>query len=948
MPHPGSSTLPRSFTTSSGNEGTPRRNSSSFEPSAGIASPRTPSRSVSATPTLQRRSFQSRSGSFRTSRTSPSPVRRATPLRNQNDPPKVYRVALPRTLYGDDINGNQSNGGTLMTQSMDPSQLGSTLVDSGHLRTAESVMSQSITDERLFRTTGGSTSSRPNSLFEHSDNEMQVQDLSENELGQAKLYHRLQNRLNPVPESLNSPDVPVPKRKNQRDDPMMLYNRDFTASFPSAQVQNPFQSLPLSASYHASVQGNGGRGDSSSSDPDNNMVPPAKPVSKSKPKARPTRLLNRNSSSVGSGVMSGNNSPRPELRSNSMGPRGNMEVRKSHPPNRQVNDLKKNDDNVRKSQRSSSNRKVAQTSTAEDDSSHSESDNELARQRNQKSMGRETTPKGSRPSSARNGKKTNGLRTGKGATGSGSDVEKKTPRYVADKYSSETRPEGPPTRSRPSNRPGSAPIKSAAKSNHSVNRQRSNTLNMSNRKQTNSTGSDVMSKSQYYDRSTSVTSNPDPMTMSTSTASTVIQKTWKGHHTRHKDEKVQELKHEVRSMRTEEHVKYLTKELNQAKSALEQERKLRSLQMDAIKVLWKEVQMMDATKNNEKDRSRPSGSFGSKISSRSSEHSIAKLMETLEATAGNNGSNSSNLLTPAKSTPSSEGLKSPKTPNMETIHKLNLTCNGLQTQVEQLQSSLNGVLKFMSAFSSNIERTRHSSSTSTTQDTASFQFYHTPSATAAPTSLPPSLFSSMVEPHHPGMYTSWDPHHMPNDDLEANQNTPTSSAVNNMSRSCDSLVQTELSGIVTPLVEEHKGQKGLRFQLGVVEEAKSNRPSSLPGLNDPKVKSQKRSKIPGLKTLAGQVVLASPKAPPQVKVFAKNLVDEALSETISKAISDSLQFQDDGTDISSSWAHDEDDTKSPPTPTHYEMSHSSMVETDSLEENNSPKMVKAKSGQSQK
>lgn len=34
------------------------------------------------------------------------------------------------------------------------------------------------------------------------------------------------------------------------------------------------------------------------------------------------------------------------------------------------------------------------------------------------------------------------------------------------------------------------------------------------------------------------------------------------------------------------------------------------------------------------NRLRPSGSSGSKISSRASEHSIAKLMETLEATAG--------------------------------------------------------------------------------------------------------------------------------------------------------------------------------------------------------------------------------------------------------------------------------------------------------------------------
>ena len=100
-------------------------------------------------------------------------------------------------------------------------------------------------------------------------------------------------------------------------------------------------------------------------------------------------------------------------------------------------------------------------------------------------------------------------------------------------------------------------------------------------------------------------------------AATVIQKAFRGHSDRQCDSKVEELKAEVLELRSEEHLKYLTKELRSAKSALEQERKLRALQMDAIKVLWKEVQMMDATKGGrETDKSRPSGSIGSKISSR--------------------------------------------------------------------------------------------------------------------------------------------------------------------------------------------------------------------------------------------------------------------------------------------------------------------------------------------
>ena len=274
-------------------------------------------------------------------------------------------------------------------------------------------------------------------------------------------------------------------------------------------------------------------------------------------------------------------------------------------------------------------------------------------------------------------------------------------------------------------------------------------------------------------------------------AATIIQTQWRGHATRNIDPKVVELKEEVRSMRTEQHIRHLTKELSAAKTALEQERKLRALQMDAIKVLWKEVQLLDAHKNenpicssgfsgltsNINYRARPSGSNGSKISTRSSEHSIAKLMETLEATAGS-GCGFRDTLTPTSNnipeSTSSLSLSTSTTANIpgsikmpvssdspvprynqnnmaqsmpssvlraefeannfgtndqppQALDALNKTCSSLQNQVEQLQSSLTGVMQFMSAFSSlevsemagNKIRTRHSSSTST-QETVSF------------------------------------------------------------------------------------------------------------------------------------------------------------------------------------------------------------------------------------
>ena len=51
------------------------------------------------------------------------------------------------------------------------------------------------------------------------------------ELSQSLMYSRLQNRLNPVPESLNSPDIAPPASNDgmirpPRDDPLRVYNRD--------------------------------------------------------------------------------------------------------------------------------------------------------------------------------------------------------------------------------------------------------------------------------------------------------------------------------------------------------------------------------------------------------------------------------------------------------------------------------------------------------------------------------------------------------------------------------------------------------------------------------------------------------------------------------------------------------------------------------------------------
>jgi IQ calmodulin-binding motif len=68
-----------------------------------------------------------------------------------------------------------------------------------------------------------------------------------------------------------------------------------------------------------------------------------------------------------------------------------------------------------------------------------------------------------------------------------------------------------------------------------------------------------------------------------------IQKVWRGYHVRNLSPEIAVLKRDVQSKRHEDHIKKLSDELSSAKAALQVERKLRLLQMEAIKALWREV-----------------------------------------------------------------------------------------------------------------------------------------------------------------------------------------------------------------------------------------------------------------------------------------------------------------------------------------------------------------------
>ena len=151
--------------------------------------------------------------------------------------------------------------------------------------------------------------------------------------------------------------------------------------------------------------------------------------------------------------------------------------------------------------------------------------------------------------------------------------------------------------------------------------------------------------------------------------------------------KVRDVKEELRTMRLEAHTKQLTKELKSAKVALEQERKLRKVQSDTIKVLWKEIQALQVQQEEaghdrrlERDKRRLT------------ERKVGKMLGGLQTS-------STSMM--YEDSDSSRGEE-------ESVAALSQTCVILQSQVEQLQRNLASVVQFVS------ERSRHSSSS---QDT---------------------------------------------------------------------------------------------------------------------------------------------------------------------------------------------------------------------------------------
>ena len=200
---------------------------------------------------------------------------------------------------------------------------------------------------------------------------------------------------------------------------------------------------------------------------------------------------------------------------------------------------------------------------------------------------------------------------------------------------------------------------------------------------------------------------------------------------------------------------------------------------------------------------------------------------------------------------------------MTAVEALSKTCNSLQSQVEQLQSSLMGVMQFMSNFQDSggppgSQRHRHSSN-----ESSSVSFFQM-TQSVGPMSLP--IQSNQVQ--HKKV-------------TEVVKSESTSGLA--MSRSCDCLTQTEISAVLTPRNEQMPPDPAAQFlrfkQVDISLETSDSEPTSVSAQQQLQERgrslhpesgsgTRSRSKSPRPQTLPG-LVKASNKttSPPVIKYF---------------------------------------------------------------------------------
>ncbi|XP_044254240.1 centrosomal protein of 97 kDa isoform X2 [Tribolium madens] len=130
-------------------------------------------------------------------------------------------------------------------------------------------------------------------------------------------------------------------------------------------------------------------------------------------------------------------------------------------------------------------------------------------------------------------------------------------------------------------------------------------------------------------------------------AAVFIQKMWRGYFTRNRNKEVQEIFRTLQAQRANQYIQQLTDDMETTKAALESERKIQMLQTEAISALWKQM----------------------------------------------------SALQPSSGQSSSANMTNLSTDNVEVVKELAKTCTVLQNQIQQLQSSMQDIVKVMTVFS---------------------------------------------------------------------------------------------------------------------------------------------------------------------------------------------------------------------------------------------------------
>ncbi|XP_074037804.1 centrosomal protein 97kDa [Leptinotarsa decemlineata] len=133
-------------------------------------------------------------------------------------------------------------------------------------------------------------------------------------------------------------------------------------------------------------------------------------------------------------------------------------------------------------------------------------------------------------------------------------------------------------------------------------------------------------------------------------AAVCIQKMWRGFYTRNRNKEVQEMFKELQSQRANQYIQKLATDMETTKAALESERKIQMLQTEAISALWKK---------------------------------ISNLQPSEGETSSTSNLNMTNL----------------SINNAEVVKELSQTCTMLQSQIQQLQNSMQDIVKVMTVFS---------------------------------------------------------------------------------------------------------------------------------------------------------------------------------------------------------------------------------------------------------